>query len=46
MLIIIKLNRYEDYLLDRYYRTENKDLQAQDVLLEFGLFSPTTNERL
>ena len=36
--------RYEDYLLDRYYRTENFDVQAQDILSEFGIFSPTTLE--
>jgi len=29
--------RFEDYLMDNYYRTENRDVQAQDILLEFGI---------
>lgn len=28
---------FEDYLLDREYRTDNFDVQAQDILLEFRL---------
>ena len=32
------LCRFEDYLMDNYYRTENRDVQAQDVILEFGLY--------
>lgn len=37
------LIRFEDYLLDRYYRPENDDVQAQDVLLEFSLYAPTSS---
>ena len=32
------LRRFEDYLMDNYYRTENRDVQAQDVILEFGMY--------
>ena len=31
---------FEDYLMDREYRTSNFDVQAQDVLLEFRLSRP------
>ncbi len=33
---------FEDYLLDNYYRKENYNVQAQDILLEFGLSLPLT----
>lgn len=32
--------RVEDYLLDNVYRTENFNVQAQDILLEFNLVIP------
>ena len=37
---ICVLFRFEDYLIDNFYREGNFDLQAQDVLLEFGLNAP------
>ena len=36
----IHLSRFEDYLMDNFYREGNFDLQAQDILLEFGLDAP------
>eukprot|EP01036_Dinobryon_divergens_P031314 gene31314-40687_t len=37
--------RFEDYLMDRYYRPDNDDVQAQDILLEFTLSSPTSSSQ-
>jgi hypothetical protein len=34
--------RFEDYLLDNYYRTSNFDVQAQDIVLELQI----SNDRL
>ena len=32
----------EDYLLDNFYREENDDVQAQSILLELLISSPST----
>lgn len=29
--------RFDDYLLDNYYREENFDVQAQDIIIEMAL---------
>mmetsp|Transcript_22853 Transcript_22853/g.50820 ORF Transcript_22853/g.50820 Transcript_22853/m.50820 type:complete len:125 (+) Transcript_22853:24-398(+) len=31
--------RFEDYLMDNYYRDSNFEVQAQDILLEFGVYA-------
>lgn len=36
------VSKFEDYLMDNYYREENFDIQAQDILLEF-IVSATQN---